>query len=235
MHSQSSLHATHRRYRKHTRRISIMNSGSWINLNGQWNITSQQVSASTVEVPFCYDFKGKVSVTRSFSTGIESPEDYNYIICCDGINYQAEIIINGNFIVKHEGGFTPFTSPVAEGIIKESGNVIEVKIDNTLDASRTIPLKYTANYPKNYGGIYRDIYILAVPKLYVKSSNVISEIDINLNADIKNTVTLSATDIERYGSDKKFSVKTELVDTSGAVKAAVMPLRSLFHQTQLYR
>jgi len=191
-----------------------------INLNGQWNITSQQVSASTVEVPFCYDFKGKVSVTRSFSTGIESPEDYNYIICCDGINYQAEIIINGNFIVKHEGGFTPFTSPVAEGIIKESGNVIEVKIDNTLDASRTIPLKYTANYPKNYGGIYRDIYILAVPKLYVKSSNVISEIDINLNADIKNTVTLSATDIERYGSDKKFSVKTELVDTSGAVKGS---------------
>ncbi len=191
-----------------------------INLNGQWDFSSQQNNASQVTVPFCYDFKGKVSVSRMFGTGLESPNDWNYIICCDGINYQAEIKINGSFIVKHEGGFTPFSSPIADGLIKESGNIIEVKIDNTLDASRTIPLKNTANYPKNYGGIYRDIYIVAVPKIYIKSSNVLSEIDINFNADIKNIVTLSATEIDKYSSnDKKFTVKTELLDSAGNVKA----------------
>ena len=192
-----------------------------INLNGQWDFSSQNNSASQVTVPFCYDFKGKVTVSRMFSTGLESPNDWNFIIFCDGINYQAEIKINGNFIIKHEGGFTPFSSPIAEGLIKESGNIIEVKIDNSLDASRTIPLRNTANYPKNYGGIYRDIYIVAVPKIYIKNSNLQSEIDINFNADIKNTVTISATEIDRYlGSDKKFSVKTELLDSSGTVKAS---------------
>lgn len=192
-----------------------------INLNGEWDFISQNNTASRVTVPFCYEFKGKVTVSRMFSTGLETPNDWNYIIFCDGINYQAEIKINGSFIVKHEGGFTPFYSPIAEGIIKESANVIEVKIDNTLDASRTIPLKNTANYPKNYGGIYRDIYIIAVPKVYIKSSNLQSEIDINFNADIKNTITISATEVDRYlGSDKKFTVKTELLDSSGTVKAS---------------
>jgi beta-galactosidase/beta-glucuronidase len=83
------------------------------------------------------------------------------------------------------------------------------------------PLKNTANYPKNYGGIYRDIYILAVPKLYVKSANLVSEIDINLNADIKNTITISGTDVDKYNSDgRKLSVRTELLDTEGTVKAS---------------
>ncbi len=191
-----------------------------INLNGAWDFSSEKNTASNVTVPFCYDFKGKVNVQRIFSTGLENPGEWNYIICCDGINYQAEIKINGSFIVKHEGGFTPFSSPIAEGIIKESGNIIEVKIDNSLDASRTIPLKNTANYPKNYGGIYRDIYIVAVPKLYIRSSNLLSEIDINFNADIKNTVSISATDIDRfYSGEKKFTLKTELLDSSGAVKS----------------
>jgi beta-galactosidase len=191
-----------------------------INLNGQWDITGELVRAGNIEVPFCYDFKGKVTVSRMFNTGIESPGDWNYVIFCDGINYQSEIKINGIFIIKHEGGFTQFFSPISEGIIKESGNIIEVKIDNTLDVSRTIPLKNTANYPKNYGGIYRDIYILAVPKLFVKSADMQTEIDINLNADIKNTVTITGTEIDKYtGSDKKLTVKTELFDTSGTAKA----------------
>lgn len=125
--------------------------------------------------------------------------------------------------MKHEGGYTPFSSSIPEGIIRETGNVIEVKIDNVLDVSKTIPLKNTANYPKNFGGIYRDIYILAVPKIYVKSANVYSDIDINLNADIKNTVTISATDISKYLVDiegeKKLNIKTELIDTTGNAKA----------------
>lgn len=191
-----------------------------INLNGEWDISSANISVLRINVPFCYDFKGKVSVTRMFNTGLESPNDYNYLINCEGINYQCEININGSFIVKHEGGFTPFVSAIPEGLIKESGNIIEVKIDNTLDASKTIPLKNTANYPKNYGGIYRDIYIIAVPKVFIKSSNVLSEIDINFNADLKNTVSISATDIDRIYSDKKFTVKTELLDSSGGIKAS---------------
>ncbi len=196
-----------------------------INLNGQWNVSSpdHQIN-SNIQVPFCYDFKGKLTCSRSFDAAIENPDSYNYVLFCDGINYQCEITINGRFIVKHEGGFTSFSSSVQEGTIKATGNVIEVVTDNSLDYSRTLPLKNSSNLPKNYGGIYRDIYILAVPKIYIKSVNVSSEIDINFNADLKNSVTISAADLSNlksYGLDeKKFTVRTELLDTAGNVKAS---------------
>jgi beta-galactosidase len=191
-----------------------------INLNGVWDISADMPTANTIQVPFCYDFKGKISCSRKFDVPFDNPRDWNYIICADGINYQCEIKVNGSFIMKHEGGFSPFSSPLAEGIIKESGNIIEIKVDNSLDVSRTLPLKNTANYPKNYGGIYRDIYILAVPKIFVKSANVVSEIDINLNADLNNSITISATDISKFPGDKKLTVMTELLDTGGTVKAS---------------
>jgi beta-galactosidase len=192
-----------------------------INLNGEWSFTSDKTSSGKIQVPFCYDFKGKLSCSRTFSADTENPDDWNYVIFCDGINYQCEIKINGSFVVKHEGGFIPFTSLIGDGIIKSAGNVIEVAIDNTLNPSKTIPLKNTANYPKNYGGIYRDIYIIAVPKIFVKSASVFTEIDINLNADLKNTVTITGTDIAKYSDpEKKLTVKTELLDTGGTVKAS---------------
>lgn len=192
----------------------------FISLNGTWDYASPNYPNSTVTVPFCYDFRGKAEVTRKFSVDLDSPGDWNYLIFCDGVNYQCEIKINGSFVVKHEGGFTSFSSPITDGLIKNSDNYIEIKIDNTLDVARTLPLRNTSNYPKNYGGIYRDIYILAVPKLYVKSTNLYSEIDINLNADIKNIVTLSGTDVDKYTGEKNLSVRSEIVDTGGVVKAS---------------
>jgi beta-galactosidase len=196
----------------------------FINLNGEWHFSSTDPAINTnIQVPFCYDFKGKASVTRTFNVENENPAAYNYLIYCEGINYQCEISINGRFITKHEGGFTAFSSIIQEGIIKESGNEIEVKIDNSLDYSRTLPAKDQAWYPKNYGGIYRDIYIIAVPKLFIRNSILKSEIDINFSADVTNSVTISASDLSVFGgpsADKKFSVKTEIVDSAGNVKAS---------------
>ena len=196
-----------------------------INLNGEWNITSPENQVNTnFQVPFCYDFKGKVACTKQFNADFENTDSYNYVLCCDGINYQCEIVINGHFILKHEGGFTSFSALIQEGTIKASGNSIEVKVDNTLDYARTLPLRNLNGMPKNYGGIYRDIYILAVPKVFVKSANIGSEIDINFSADLKNTITISATDIAGIkglqGSEKSFQVKTELLDSAGNVKAS---------------
>lgn len=196
----------------------------FINLNGEWHFSSTDPAiSSNIQVPFCYDFKGKAIVNRTFNVEIDNSAAYNYLIYCDGINYQCEININGRFIAKHEGGFTAFSSIIQEGIIRESGNQIEIKIDNSLDYSRTLPTINQSWYPKNYGGIYRDIYIIAVPKLFIRNSFLKSEIDINFSADVTNTITISATDLSLFGgpsSDKKFSVKTEIVDSAGNVKAS---------------
>jgi hypothetical protein len=194
-----------------------------INLNGEWNFSSADPYYNTrIQVPFSYDFKGKAVCSRNFDAGLENIDSWNYVLYCDGINYQCEISINGRFIDKHEGGFAPFSSIIQDGIIKEQDNSIEIKIDNTLDYSKTLPLKNTANYPKNYGGIYRDIYILAVPKVFIRNINLHTEIDINFNADITNKITITSADISAIPGlleGKTYSVKTEIIDTAGEVMA----------------
>jgi hypothetical protein len=194
-----------------------------INLNGEWYLSASEHNINTtVQVPFCYDFKGRAVCSRSFNTDLENPDNWNYVLCCDGINYQCEITINGKFIEKHEGGYTPFSSLIQESTIKEYGNNIEIVIDNSLDNSKTIPLKNINNYPKNYGGIYRDIYIIAVPKIFIRNIDLKSEIDINFNTDITNTITVSATDLSAFFGDneKKFTLKTEVLDTAGNVRGS---------------
>ena len=194
-----------------------------INLNGDWNFSAPEYAINTkIQVPFCYDFKGKAVVSRNFNVNIDNIDAWNYVLYCDGINYQCEINFNGKFIDKHEGGFSSFASSIPEGLIKQSDNQIEIKVDNLLDYSKTIPLKNTNSYPKNYGGIYRDIYILAVPKAYIRRINLSSEIDINFNAGIKNVITITSTDITNIigtAMDRKFSIKTEILDSAGNVKA----------------
>jgi len=197
-----------------------------INLNGAWQIESYEPNLrGTVQVPFCYDFKGSVICSRTFDV-VENASEWAYVLQCDGINYQCEILINDRFIVKHEGGFTPFQTLIPEGVIRESGNRIQVWIDNRLDFSKTIPLRNNINYPKNYGGIYRDIYLIVVPKVFVSSLNLTSEIDIDFNADIKNVVTITSGDIGKISkSGEGFRLRSEIVDTSGQVKASSSDIR----------
>lgn len=194
-----------------------------INLNGEWYLSAPEHNINTqVQVPFCYDFKDKAVCSRSFNTDLENPDSWNYILYCDGINYQCEITINGKFIEKHEGGYTPFSSLIQEGIIKEYANNIEIVIDNSLDNSKTIPLKNINNFPKNYGGIYRDIYIIAVPKIFIRNTDLKSEIDINYNTDVTNIITVSATNLSAFSTEyeKNFSLKTEVLDTAGNVRGS---------------
>lgn len=229
--SVSLLHSQSRLLQRNSSAIPVSylqnlqtESRKLINLNGQWNISSPDEKVDpVVQVPFCYDFRGRMNCSRSFGIEFDNPDSYNFLLFCDGVNYQCEITINGRFVVKHEGGFTQFSSIIPPGTIKQSDNTIEVKVDNRLDHSRTLPVKGIGNLPKNYGGIYRDIYIIAVPKSYIKNVSCSSEIDINFSADLKNTITISATDLSaiRGNDDKKqFTVKTEILDSAGIVKGS---------------
>lgn len=189
-----------------------------INLNGEWNISFKGMPERKISVPFCYDGRGSAICKRYFDAISNDENNWNYILYAGGINYQAEIRINGNFIVRHEGGYTPFSVVIPENIIKPSGNIIEVLIDNRLNESRTIPLKNTSNFPKNYGGIYRDIYLIAVPEVFIRSVNISSEIDINLNADLIFNILVSSHGTDR-ASEEKLGIKIEVQDTSGNIKA----------------
>ena len=103
------------------------------------------------------------------------------------INYQSEIHINKNFIGRHYGGYTSFIYPIGEDILQVGkDNTIQISVDNELTPRGTLPLRHQVRGWRNYGGIYRDIYLLGVPRIYIEQVNILSSVNDDLRTGVIN-------------------------------------------------
>lgn len=75
-----------------------------------------------------------------------------------GINASANVILNGESVCRHDGGYSTFRVDVTEKL--KSDNSIVIEVDNSVN-DRVYPQKADFTF---YGGIYRDIEILTVSK-----------------------------------------------------------------------
>lgn len=85
------------------------------------------------------------------------PSGDEFYLEFEGVNSTAEVIFNGKSLITHNGGYSTF----------------RVKLDNILDENTlVVTADNSANdtvYPQQadftfYGGIYRDVNIIAVGK-----------------------------------------------------------------------
>lgn len=144
-----------------------------IDLAGVWQYTRDGKSLQPIAVPSAYDFPGKVTFQRTFTLTGELLDNHVFTLVVYGINYQSEISINGTYVTRHVGGFSSFTVPIGENILQEGAeNVISISVDNTLTPRTTIPPRQYVGGWRNYGGIFRDIYLLATPKLFIGETDV---------------------------------------------------------------
>lgn len=149
---------------------------SKIDLAGAWQYSLDGKDWHGVAVPSAYDFKGKVTFNRTFDVTAEMLDKYTFTLVCYGINHQSEIAINDNFIGRHLGGYSSFSIPIPPNTIQMgSQNAIKIVVDNELTPTTTIPLRLQASGWRTYGGIFRDIYILCTPKLYIEDVDVRSD------------------------------------------------------------
>lgn len=95
-------------------------------------------------------------------------DKYTFSLVVYGIGYQSEILINGNFVGRHQGGYSSIVLPIQPNTLQVgSENSIVITTDNELTPKTTLPLRQQVGGWKTYGGITRDIYILATPKLHI--------------------------------------------------------------------
>lgn len=80
-------------------------------------------------------------------------------------NYRASIYLNGLLVGEHEGGFTPFNFDVSEGL-HAGENLLVVMVDNRRGAD-DVPTPMTDWH--NYGGLTREVSVLRVPEVFVRS------------------------------------------------------------------
>ncbi len=77
----------------------------------------------------------------------------------NGVNSSAEVFINGKSVTKHDGGYSIFRANIKEAV-KQGTNELVVTVDNGKN-DYVYPQKADFTF---YGGIYRDVNIVEVPK-----------------------------------------------------------------------
>ncbi|GAB6090621.1 PhzF family phenazine biosynthesis isomerase [Spirochaeta dissipatitropha] len=167
-------------------------------LNGIWNFTIDQYATSIrarwyaevhehdgfaippdydfeaweeVQVPSCWNtqkpeyfwYEGVGVYTRKFSCHVV--QDERIFLHFDGIQYKGFVFLNKQYLGFHEGGSTPFSVEITEYV--QQDNRILVVVDNSR-ADDQVPMSNTDWF--NYGGLYRDVQLVRVPRTFLRSA-----------------------------------------------------------------
>lgn len=187
---------------------------------------AQGEAEGKVKIPAAYDGIGELTFERSFEIDADSFDKYQFHIVVLGANYSCAIWINGDFVVNHLGGYTSFVSPIPENVLQVGReNVIRVVTDNRLDPMKTLPTRQGVRGLKNYGGIFRHIYILATPKVYIADVAATSEVSPDFSsARIRARVSVEGS-VHPDSAGRRWQVAAEVYErVSGALVAAAQPV-----------
>jgi hypothetical protein len=154
-----------------------------IDLAGTWNLSIEGETwidrmlepniQKEVKVPSSIDYEGRMTFSRTFTLNEELLNSFAFKFVALGINYECEVFINEVYVGKHVGGYTSFEFEIPEEALQiGKENTIKVIVNNRLNAYGTLPVRQQVWGWKNYGGILRDIYLLATPRLWVDRVNV---------------------------------------------------------------
>lgn len=138
-------------------------------LDGEWEYkVNEKDSYQKVILPASCDYWGEITFRKSFVPDSSFNSRFFRLICY-GINYYCRIFINEKFIGSHAGGYSAFAYDIADGIIKISQkNIIEIKVDTRLDSKGTIPHRFQPDGIRQTAGIFRSLYLLAIPEFSIE-------------------------------------------------------------------
>ena len=144
-------------------------------INSDWLFSKKAKSAPTtlpadwqsLNLPFTWNGKDGQDGGNDYYRGTcyfakeiksdELPEGEVKYIQFDGVNSSCEVFWNGASITKHDGGYSTFRAEIKD--IKDV-NLLVVAVDNSAN-DRVYPQNADFTF---YGGIYRDVSVIAVPE-----------------------------------------------------------------------
>ena len=123
---------------------------------GDWNSQVEKLSF----------YEGTLWYKRDFVVAKKS--DKRYFLHFGAVNYESHVYLNGKKLGVHKGGFTPFQFEVSE-LLSDGKNFVVVMVDNTRKKDE-VPTINTDWW--NYGGITRDVTLVATPLSYIEDYKV---------------------------------------------------------------
>lgn len=133
-----------------------------------WNFTDQNGVRTMVALPHTWNGRDGQDGGNDYYRGalvydccFEKPEyteQERVYLQFHGVNASAKVILNGENVCTHDGGYSTFRVDVTEKLKED--NQIVVEVDNSVN-DRVYPQKADFTF---YGGIYRDVELLIVSK-----------------------------------------------------------------------
>jgi beta-glucuronidase len=123
-----------------------------------------------IAVPSCWNmerpellyFEGFGVYTRTFRYAPKN-KDERLLLRFEGVSYRCSVFLNGVHAGSHDGASTPFNVDIS-GLVTAENRIVVVA-----DARRSpvrVPMENTDWF--NYGGVYRGVYLIRMPKVYIK-------------------------------------------------------------------
>ncbi|MCU0426746.1 MAG: glycoside hydrolase family 2 [Candidatus Kapabacteria bacterium] len=170
--------------------------GAWsvVNTSEAFNI-SKQALPTTITVPSNWynegcDFAGTLTLERRFmmpSRGIDSL----LRLVFEGVDYEAEVFLNGKLLGKHTGYFQPFSFDMSGAVLWGKENVLRVRVSSPNERSEDWSLRKRLikgifghhdtrpggawserGQEQNTGGIWGNTYILSSEGVHIENVGI---------------------------------------------------------------
>ena len=208
----------------------------WKNLNGLWDyaITPSGDPApknyqGRILVPFAAEsalsgvnkpvgpenalwYKTKFTVPATFRKKI-------VLLHFEAVDWLADIYINGIKAGLHQGGYDPFTFDIT-ALLKNGDNLVELKVSDPVDKGPQPRGKQVLRpggiWYTSVTGIWRTVWLEAVPGTYISSTKQVPDIDkqiLTIDVNVENPgpgdkIRVSAWDGENLVSEKEAAAGT---------------------------
>ncbi len=193
-----------------------------IPLDGNWHVypySNKGKNKVIVSVPSIFQGNGDLVFEKYFRLTKDELNNHTMKLVFLGLNYTADISVNGVIIYRHSGGDFPFSFNLPRDILgTERQNVLSVRLFYKLDSESTIPLKQRFLYPQDFGGIIRDVYIQMMPNDAITDINLSSDYNYKSdNARISLYTKISDNSFYNDTSSNKseFTLKVKFVSPDG--------------------
>lgn len=152
-------------------------------------------------------YDGSMIFTRKFLYARQKDNE-RMILKIGAANYLCRVFLNKKYVGMHRGGSTPCYFDLTD--LLEHENRILIQVDSTR-RNNQVPALDTDWF--NYGGIYRDIELIRVPRVHVKEFKIALEPDSNfkkirafvrMSEEITGTAILT---IRELGIEKEIPVR----------------------------
>ena len=138
-------------------------------INNSWEFVYQDNTVQTVDIPHTWNaadgqdggndyWRGTCHYRKAFAEPEFDRENQRVYLQFEGVNASAEVKLNGETVMTHDGGYSTFRADVTDYLREK--NLLEVAVDNSVN-DRVYPQKADFTF---YGGIYRDVKLITVSK-----------------------------------------------------------------------